>query len=50
MKGYEVVIIWTTGEKEICTAEAIIDARIIEEGYKIAFGNQIQWTGIRERR
>ena len=46
----ELIIIWDTGEKEIHQADSIIDAKKIEEGYKVAFGNQIQWTGTRERR
>lgn len=46
----ELIIIWESGEKESHTYNTQEEARIIEQGYKTAFGNQIAWTGINERR
>ena len=47
---YELIIIWSTGEKDIevySSKEKAEEARI---NYKIAFGGQISWAGIREKR
>ena len=46
----ELIIIWESGEKESYLYNSPEEARIIEQGYKAAFGNQIAWTGINERR
>ena len=44
---YELVIVWETGEKEITEHESQELAEKAEQRYKVAFGNQIQWSGIR---
>lgn len=46
---YELIIIWETGEKETCTYNSKEEAEKIEAGYKMAFGNQLQYTAIIER-
>lgn len=47
---YEVIVIWNTGEKETNTYNSLEKAEEIEKGYKMAFGRQIAYTGIREVR
>ena len=47
---YELVIIWSTGEKEIHEYTDELEALVIKHGYEQAFGSQIEWSGIRERR
>ena len=47
---YELIVIWDTGEKEIYPYETKEEAEEKAEGYKIAFGKQVVWTGVRERR
>lgn len=47
---FELVIIWESGEKEIHEYTNRLEAKMIEHGYRQAFGNQISWTGIREKR
>lgn len=47
MRKYELIIIWLTGEKEIYEYNTREEAEKAEQGYKMAFGNQISWTGIR---
>lgn len=47
---YELVIIWTTGEKETYGYTTREEAEKAELGMRMVFGNQIQWTGINERR
>lgn len=47
---YEVVIIWTTGEKEVHHYDDKHTAERAEAGMKKAFGNQIEWSCIREAR
>jgi len=42
----ELVVIWTTGEKEVHKYENKSKAREAENGYKMAFGNQV-WTCVR---
>lgn len=44
---YELVIVWNLGEKNIIEYESQEQAEKAEQGYKVAFGNQIQWSGIR---
>ena len=44
---YELVIIWETGEKEVHSYATEKEARTAGKGYKMAFGNQISWIGIR---
>ena len=48
MKRYELVVIWETGEKEVHEYTNILEAKMVKHGYEVAFGKQIQWTGIRE--
>ena len=47
---YELVIIWGTGEKEIHEYADEALARQAEAGYLKAFGRQIEWTCIREKK
>lgn len=46
---HELVIIWDTGEKQVLEYESEELAEQAERGYKKAFGNQIQWSGIRPK-
>ena len=48
--GYELIVTWTTGEKEIHTYSSEAEAKERGNGYKMAFGNQISWTGFRPAR
>ena len=41
---YKAVIIWETGEKEEYFYNTYEEARNCVDGYKMAFGNQIQWV------
>lgn len=50
MAKYELVVVWETGEKDIIPYSNEEEAKVIEYRYRMAFGNQIQWTGIREVR
>lgn len=50
MRKYEVVIIWETGEKEIYTYDDKDRAYDAIDDWKMAFGNQIQWAGVRDKR
>ena len=45
---YELVVIWETGEKEVHAYVTEKEAREAGNGYKMAFGNQISWMGIRK--
>lgn len=47
---YELIIIWSTGEKTIEVCSSKEQAEEGEKNYKMAFGGQISWTGIREKR
>lgn len=47
MRKYELIVIWSTGEKEVHEYNSREKAKKAEQGYKMAFGNQISWTGIR---
>lgn len=49
MLKYELVIIWATGEKEIYTYNTEEQAEEIGQGMKMAFGNQVQWYGVRRK-
>lgn len=44
---YELVIVWEAGEKNIIEYESQELAEKAKQGYKVAFGNQIQWSGTR---
>lgn len=46
--SYQAVIIWETGEKEVHSYETREQAEKAVQGYHIAFGNQVQWAGVRE--
>lgn len=43
-KGYELVVIWRTGEKEVHAYATEEEAEEAGDGYKAVFGNQISWT------
>ena len=45
---YELVIIWATGEKEVHAYATEEEAQVSVKGYKMAFGNQVAWAGIRK--
>lgn len=47
---WELVIIWNDGQKETTTYKTEHDAENAAKGYKTAFGNQIQWAGVRRAR
>ena len=47
---FELIVIWYTGEKEVFAYTTREDAEKSAHGFKTAFGNQIEWTGVRERR
>ena len=47
---YELIVIWCTGEKEIYGYSNKSEAETGESNMKMAFGNQVSWTGIREKR
>lgn len=47
---YELVIIWDTGEKETALYACIEKALEVEKNLKIAFGKQIAFTCINEKR
>ena len=54
MKGgrdmkYRLLIVWDTGEKEENFYSTEEEAREIEAGFKMAFGNQIVFTCIDKR-
>lgn len=39
-------IVWDTGEREIFQYTTREEAEEVERGYKMAFGNQIQYTWV----
>lgn len=41
---YVLGIIWDTGEKEVYQFSTREEAEKVEAGYKMAFGNQIQYS------
>lgn len=47
---YELVIIWSTGEKDVYQYTTREEAEKAELGMRMAFGNQIEWSGIREKK
>ena len=47
---YELVIVWLTGETDIFTYNTEEEAQKAADGYKIAFGSQVEWTGTRRKR
>ena len=50
VKGYELVVIWETGKKEVHTYATEEEAQAAGDEYKTVFGNQISWTGTRRSR
>ena len=46
---YELIIIWSTGEKEVYQYTTREEAEKTELGMRTAFGNQIEWTGINHK-
>lgn len=46
---YQLVILWTTGEKDVHNYKTQYTAENAEKNMKMAFGNQIAWSCIRER-
>ena len=47
---YELVIIWENGEKSIEEFKNEEEAHKAANNYKMAFGHQVTWTGIRPKR
>lgn len=47
---YELIIIWEDGSKNIYEYENRSDAQAGEQNFVTAFGNQVSWHGIREKR
>lgn len=47
---YKLTIIWCTGEKETYDYTTREEAEKAELGMRTAFGNQIDWSCVRERR
>lgn len=45
---YELVIVWSTGEKETYLYDSLDKAQDAEKGYKMAFGSQL-WTCINRK-
>lgn len=43
---YELIVIWSTGEKDVYDYETREEAEKGAKNMKMAFGNQVQWTGI----
>lgn len=50
MIRYELIVIWDNGDKDTYDYETLDAARQGEANMKMAFGHQIAWTGINERR
>ena len=48
---YELVIVWDNGEyeteTEVLVCETPEDAERVRKSYYLAFGDQIQWSGVR---
>ena len=47
---YTLIIIWQTGERSEYEYSTREQAEQGERNMRVAFGNQIEWTGINERR
>lgn len=43
---YRLIIIWDDGKREEYVFNDLQEAQIIREGYLMAFGSQVAWTGI----
>ena len=46
---YELVIVWETGDKDIFEYSSRDDAEESMRGFKVAFGEQITWCGVRKK-
>lgn len=47
MKSFELVVVWETGETDVYGYDTREKAEAVGSGMKMAFGNQIQWHGVR---
>lgn len=46
---YRLIIIWYNGERDEYDYPTREEAEEAENGYRMAFGNQISWSGINKR-
>ena len=46
---YELVVVWSDGEKTINEYESKAEAKQAEQGYKTVFGNQVSWSCVRDQ-
>ena len=46
---FELVVIWSNGTKNVFSYKSKEEAEQAEQGMKTALGNQIEWTGVREK-
>ena len=47
---YELIIIWTDGNKDVYPYQTEEEARHGERNMRMAFGNQVSWAGVRKSR
>lgn len=47
--GYELVVVWEDGTKDIFEYDDYQGAAQGADNFKMAFGNQVQWCGVREK-
>lgn len=47
---YELVVIWEDGTKEIHEFQSVERAEEAGRNYKMAFGGQVAWYGVRRKR
>lgn len=47
---YELVIIWSTGEKEIVVCKTETECDKVAANMRMVFGNQIEWAGSRPKK
>ena len=47
---YELIIIWTDGDKNVYPYQTEEEARHGERNMRMAFGNQVSWAGVRKSR
>ena len=47
---WETVVVWEDGEKTVYEFKTQEDAERCERNMRMAFGNQVSWCGVRERR
>ena len=45
---FELIVIWSTGEKDVYSYNSREEAETAGNGMKMAFGNQISWCGVRK--